>query len=80
MGTIRTLWSTRPLLVILVVAALLRLLAALYSQGYAMSDDHFQVIEVALVHPIRFSQPVRFDQQPGLVRVVLLPGPVGAAY
>ncbi|MBN1825547.1 MAG: glycosyltransferase family 39 protein [Candidatus Eisenbacteria bacterium] len=47
MKRLRALWNKRPLLVILAAAALFRLAAAIFSAGYAMSDDHFQVIEIA---------------------------------
>ena len=37
----------KPLMIILVLAAAVRLLAAVFSKGYAMSDDHFVVIHIA---------------------------------
>jgi len=38
-------WNDKPLQVILVIALLVRLLAAVYSKGYGMHDDHFGPIE-----------------------------------
>ncbi len=40
-------WQENPLLVIMLSAAIARLLAAVFSRGYAMSDDHFVVIHIA---------------------------------
>ena len=37
--------AQRPLLFILILAAILRLVAAIYSEGYLMHDDHFLVVE-----------------------------------
>jgi len=44
---LRNLWNEKPLLVILVVAALLRLIAVVFAKGFGMHDDHFLVIEPA---------------------------------
>jgi hypothetical protein len=44
---LRALWEEHPLAVVLAVAAALRLAAAIWSRGYGMLDDHFDVIEVA---------------------------------
>jgi hypothetical protein len=44
---LRAEWEQRPLAVILVAAAAFRLLAALFSKGYGMYDDHFFTVEVA---------------------------------
>ena len=44
---IRTYYDSHPLAVILIVAALLRLVSVIFSRGYGMHDDHFCVIEVA---------------------------------
>jgi len=44
---LRMFLRERPLAAILIAAAMVRLAAALFSAGYAMSDDHFQVIEIA---------------------------------
>jgi hypothetical protein len=41
----KRLWNGRPLLVILFIALLPRLVATVYSKGYAMHDDHFGPIE-----------------------------------
>ncbi len=43
----RRLWASRPTVLIMVLAAVLRLLAALFAKGYGMHDDHFCVIEDA---------------------------------
>jgi len=44
---LQKIWSDHPLAVIMILAAISRLLAAVFSKGYAMSDDHFVVIHVA---------------------------------
>jgi hypothetical protein len=44
---LRKYWDSRPFLVILASAAIFRLLAAVFSKGFAMLDDHFVVIELA---------------------------------
>jgi len=44
---IRALWERRPLAVIMACAVIVRVLAALFSKGYGMHDDHFFAIEVA---------------------------------
>ena len=43
--SLKRLWNERPLLVIILIALLPRLVAAIFSKGYAMSDDHFGPIE-----------------------------------
>ena len=43
----RNQWKTNPLPVILIAALVFRLLAAIFSKGYAMSDDHFVIIRIA---------------------------------
>jgi len=43
----RNLWNEKPLVVILVIAAILRLIAVVFAKGYGMHDDHFLVIEPA---------------------------------
>lgn len=40
-------WNSNPYLIIIVLAVFFRLLAAIFSKGYGMHDDHFDVIEVA---------------------------------
>jgi hypothetical protein len=47
MDSVRKLWSSRPVLVIMLLAAALRLPAVLFAKGYGMHDDHFCVIEDA---------------------------------
>lgn len=44
---IRRIWDEKPLLIIMMVAVISRLLAAIFSRGFGMHDDHFLVIEVA---------------------------------
>lgn len=39
------LWNDQPLLVIIILAVLPRLIAAFFSKGYGMHDDHFGPIE-----------------------------------
>ncbi len=41
----KTYWQQYPLRSLLIIALILRLLAAIFSQGYGMHDDHFVVIE-----------------------------------
>jgi len=45
MRVIRNLYTTRPLLFVMLVALLLRLCATIWSKGYGMHDDHFLVVE-----------------------------------
>ncbi|HRY32284.1 MAG TPA: glycosyltransferase family 39 protein [Bacteroidales bacterium] len=40
-------WETKPLEAAIILAAVLRLIAAVFSRGYGMHDDHFLVIEPA---------------------------------
>lgn len=44
---IRDSWEHQPLTLIILVGAVLRLIAALFSKGYGMHDDHFLIIEAA---------------------------------
>ena len=44
---IKYYWQYRPLESIIFIAAIIRLLAAIFSKGYAMSDDHFVVVHTA---------------------------------
>ena len=45
--TIRNYWQNNTLFVIMLGAAILRLIAAVFAKGYAMNDDHFVIIHVA---------------------------------
>ena len=45
MDNVRKFYEQKPLLVIIAVAFVLRLVAAIFSQGYAMHDDHFLIVE-----------------------------------
>lgn len=44
---IKHYWNNNPLLVVIIVGSLIRLIAAIFSKGYGMQDDHFLVIEPA---------------------------------
>ena len=44
---IRKQWETNPLPLIMAAAIIFRLLAVIFSKGYAMSDDHFVIIRIA---------------------------------
>lgn len=46
-NTLREQYRTRPLRTVLVAGLFFRLIAAIFSQGFMMSDDHYLVIEVA---------------------------------
>jgi hypothetical protein len=46
-NSLRKLWEEKPLPLILFAALFFRLLSAIFSKGYGMSDDHFLVIEPA---------------------------------
>jgi hypothetical protein len=41
------MWQEKPLLLVMIVAIFSRLLAAIFSRGFGMHDDHFLVIEAA---------------------------------
>ena len=45
MKMLSALYRKQPYLVILSMAFLVRIFAAVFSQGYAMHDDHFLIIE-----------------------------------
>jgi len=47
MDFLKKLWLTRPLRLILIGAFCVRLIAAIFSQGYGMHDDHFLVLEAS---------------------------------
>jgi len=47
MEKLKSYWQGNPLPVVLILAAAVRLLAAVFSEGYAMSDDYFVVIGIA---------------------------------
>ena len=44
---IKKYWNEKPLALILFIAIILRLLAAFFSKGFGMHDDHFLVIEAS---------------------------------
>jgi hypothetical protein len=45
--TIKKLWNEKPLFVVMAAAIVARLVAVIFARGYGMSDDHFEVIEIA---------------------------------
>ena len=47
MNYLMKLWTAYPLRFILIGAFLVRLMAAIFSQGYGMHDDHFLVLEAS---------------------------------
>ena len=71
-NTIRSYWETHPLILILITAGVVRLLAAIFSLGYGMHDDHFLVIELAQ-NWINGSTEW-FDEGPVIRRGLLYPG------
>ncbi|MDO9256826.1 MAG: glycosyltransferase family 39 protein [Bacteroidales bacterium] len=46
-NSIQKIWNENPLHLVMFVAIITRLLAAFFSRGFGMHDDHFLVIEVA---------------------------------
>lgn len=47
LSSIQKLWNEKPLALVIFAAILTRLVAAVFSRGFGMHDDHFLVIEVA---------------------------------
>lgn len=47
LNIIKHYWQHKPLVLILFLALIFRMLAAVFSQGFGMHDDHFIVIEAA---------------------------------
>ncbi|MCF8236393.1 MAG: glycosyltransferase family 39 protein [Bacteroidales bacterium] len=47
MDQIKKAWENKPLTLIVWIAIILRLIAAIFSKGFGMHDDHFLVIEAA---------------------------------
>ncbi|MCX6257700.1 MAG: glycosyltransferase family 39 protein [Bacteroidia bacterium] len=47
MNYIKKLWDEKPFMLIMFLAIIFRLLAAIFSKGYGMHDDHFLVIEAS---------------------------------
>lgn len=45
--TLKKLWDEKPLQLVLFAGLFFRVIAAIFSKGYGMSDDHFLVIEPA---------------------------------
>ncbi len=46
-GTIKRIWLSHPLTIIMILAIFFRLLAVIFARGFGMIDDHFLVIESA---------------------------------
>ncbi len=44
---IKNTWNSRPLRIILLLAIVVRIVAAVFSQGFGMHDDHYSIIEAA---------------------------------
>jgi hypothetical protein len=47
LNKIKQYWNSNPFLLIVIIGSLIRLIAAIFSKGYGMQDDHFLVIEPA---------------------------------
>ncbi len=47
MHALKKIWDEKPLLIIMAAALIARLIAVFFARGYAMSDDHFEVLEIA---------------------------------
>jgi hypothetical protein len=47
MKSFTRIWNKKPLRVIIIIALILRLVAVIFSKGYIVHDDHFNVIETA---------------------------------
>ncbi len=54
---VKTFWVAHPFKAILIIALVLRILSALFSQGYGMHDDHF----IAVEEPWSWTQDKDFD-------------------
>lgn len=56
LNSLKRLWAEHPLLAIILIAILPRLVAVVFSKGYGMHDDHFEVIEqpFMVIHDISF--------------------------
>jgi len=44
---LQRMWTDKPLQLVMIVAIITRLIAAIFSRGFGMHDDHFLVIEAA---------------------------------
>lgn len=44
-NTIKSIYSARPLRVIICIALIIRIISAIFAKGYGMHDDHFLVVE-----------------------------------
>jgi hypothetical protein len=45
MMSFKSVWTQKPLIIIMIAAIIIRLLSVIFSKGYAMMDDHYLVIE-----------------------------------
>ncbi|MFD1551567.1 hypothetical protein DNU06_03320 [Putridiphycobacter roseus] len=61
---LRLFWQTRPLISILILGLFFRLLAVVFSSGFAMQDDHFLIIETpwAWSHGYAYNNWLPWDQ------------------
>jgi hypothetical protein len=55
-NSLKRLWNEHPLLTIILIALIPRLVAVVFSKGFGMHDDHFEVIEqpFLIIHDINF--------------------------
>ncbi len=69
MNSLRKLWDEKPLAIILFAGLFFRLLSAIFSKGYGMSDDHFLVIEPAQawVDGYNYNDCLPDKNKPGIV-------------
>jgi hypothetical protein len=56
-ATLKNQWENHPLRSILLIAFLVRFVAAIFSQGYGMHDDHF----IAIEEPWSWTQGMDYD-------------------
>jgi hypothetical protein len=56
LNSIKRFWNEHPLLAIILIALIPRLVAVVFSKGFGMHDDHFEVIEqpFIIMHDITF--------------------------
>ena len=47
MNVLRQYWKEKPLLSLLIIGLIVRCVAAIFSKGWGMHDDHFLIIEAA---------------------------------
>jgi hypothetical protein len=56
LNSLKRFWNEHPLLSIIIIALIPRLIAVVFSKGFGMHDDHFEVIEqpFLIIHDINF--------------------------